>query len=141
MIKIKWIIFKFPKAHFGTIDLPNLFVYNELLFIIIVVARKKLDARVPIIRSDKDIPELWQRTDKSISSVLDVFVKAKTAVHVLRAIEPSLRFGEQVANYLMGHQQLPQCPQAAREQGKCVRVASKKQFGEILIRMMEKVGK
>lgn len=93
---------------------------------------------MPIIRSDKDIPALWTRVDKSIKTVLDVFVKAKTAVHVLRAVEPNLRYGEQVANYLMRHQQLPLCPQAAREEGKCVRLASKKQFGEILIRMIEK---
>lgn len=96
---------------------------------------------MPIIRSDKDIPTLWSRMDKSVTTVLDVFVKAKTAVHVLRAVEPNLRFGEQVANYLAVHQQLPQCPRETREQGQCVRVASKKQFGEILIRMMEKVGK
>lgn len=93
---------------------------------------------MPIIHSDKDIPLLWTRTNKEIKTVLDVFIKAKTAVHVLRAVEPNLRFGEQVANYLMRHHQLPQCPEEAREQGKCVRVASKKQFGEILIRMLEK---
>lgn len=93
---------------------------------------------MPIIRSDKDIPLLWNRTDKSIVTVLDVFLKAKTAVHVLRAVEPNMRLGEQVANYLMSHQQLPQCPQEAKDQKKCVRLASKKQFGEILIRMMER---
>lgn len=103
-------------------------------------ARKRLESSVPIIRSDKDIPMLWNRTDKSVETVLDVFLKAKTAVHVLRAVEPNMRLGEQVANYLMRHQQLPQCPQEAKEQKKCVRVASKKQFGEILIRMMEKSG-
>lgn len=92
---------------------------------------------MPIIRSDKDIPALWTRSDRSVNTVLDVFVRAKTAVHVLRAVEPNLRFGEQVANYLMRNHQLPQCPEAARERGKCVRVASKKQFGEILIRMLE----
>ena len=92
---------------------------------------------MPIIRSDKDIPELWSRADKSINTVLDVFVKAQTTVHVLRAVEPNLRFGEQLANHLKRAKELPVCPKGAKEKGKCARVASKKQFGEILIKMME----
>lgn len=110
-------------------------------YLVTIAARKKLEASVPIIRSDKDIPLLWSRGNKAVATVLDVFVKAQTAVHVLRAVEPNLRFGEQVANYLMRHQQLPQCPREARGLGKCVRVASKKQFGEVLIRMMENRGR
>lgn len=92
-----------------------------------------------IIRSDKDILDILKRSDSSIKSVLDVFVRAKTSVHVLRAVEPNLRFGEQVANYLAKHPSMPQCPAANddREWRKCARVASKKQFGEILIHMMD----
>lgn len=101
-------------------------------------ARKRLETSVPIIHSDKDIPMLWSRSDKSVKTVLDVFVKANTDVHILRAVEPNLRFGEQVANYLMRHKVLPGCPAEARREGKCVRVASKKQLGEVLIKMMEK---
>lgn len=107
-----------------------------MILFLLFSARKRLETIVPIIRSDKDIPALWMRSDTTVNNVLDVFVRAKTAVHVLRAVEPNLRFGEQVANYLMRSHQLPQCPAKARERGKCVRVASKKQFGEILIRMM-----
>ncbi|XP_059618028.1 chondroitin sulfate synthase 2 [Phlebotomus argentipes] len=101
-----------------------------------VEARKKLESSVPIVRTDRDIPQLLERPDKTVNTIVDMFIKSQTPVHLLRAVEPNLKFGGALIEHLAKGASSPQC--AYRENleshGKCIRMGSKKQLGEWLVR-------
>lgn len=100
-----------------------------------VEARKKLEASVPIVRSDNDIRSLLFRSSQDINSIVDMFTKAQISIHILRAIEPNLRFGESLSNYLSKLNNVPQC--LAEDSIKCIRFASKKQIDGIVLNYEE----
>ncbi|KAH8293342.1 hypothetical protein KR018_007670 [Drosophila ironensis] len=110
-----------------------------------VQARKLLHPQgLPIIRSDLDIDQLLLPTDASktrpanVESILDMFVAAQHSVHILRGVEPNLRFGQDVRNFLARGGSLPdEMPeQCGREQ--CIHLASRKQIGDAIIRYEDK---
>lgn len=101
-------------------------------------ARKALEPLVPIVRTDNDIESVLTRADQSISGVIDLFIKAGTGVHVMRAIEPNLRFGAAIRNYLNRTETIPQCEyRNTMLHHKCVRFASRKQIGDVLIKYQD----
>lgn len=60
-------------------------------------------------------------------------------MHVMRAIEPNLRFGRTIKDYLSSSTSVPQCElQNTEESNKCVRIASRKQIGDALIKFQDK---
>ncbi|XP_034659870.1 chondroitin sulfate glucuronyltransferase [Drosophila subobscura] len=110
-----------------------------------VQARKLLHPQgLPIIRSDLDIDQLLEPAPQSqsrpegVESILDMFVAAQHSVHILRGVEPNLRFGLDVRNHLgrggMLPEQLPEL--CGREQ--CIHLASRKQIGDAIIRYEDK---
>ncbi|TDG41640.1 hypothetical protein AWZ03_011938 [Drosophila navojoa] len=108
-----------------------------------VQARKLLDPLgLPIMRSDLDIDQLLLATSKprtsKIESILDMFVAAQHTVHILRAVEPHLRFGLDVRNHLArGGSLPPTLPQSCGGQH-CIHLASRKQIGDAIIRYEDK---
>lgn len=108
------------------------------MFILFSV-RKLLEANVPIVRNDNDIDSIFHRTDQAITNILDIFIKANNGIHVMRAIEPNLRFGRTIKNYLNATQSIPHCEYWNTEQShKCIRIASRKQIGDALIKFQDK---
>ncbi|ALC48759.1 CG43313 [Drosophila busckii] len=100
-----------------------------------VAARKLMDPLgLPIIRNDQDIEELLQSTKRpaGIESILDMFVAAQHSVHILRAIEPHLRFGLAVRKHLGRGGTLP--PSCGATASQCIHLASRKQIGDAIIR-------
>ncbi|KAL7744560.1 hypothetical protein ACLKA6_017077 [Drosophila palustris] len=108
-----------------------------------VQARKLLDPLgLPIMRSDLDIEQLLQSAlrPSGVESILDMFVAAQHTVHILRAVEPHLRFGLDVRNHLARGGKLPMpmplSSSCGREQ--CIHLASRKQIGDAIIRYEDK---
>ncbi|XP_068158123.1 chondroitin sulfate glucuronyltransferase [Drosophila tropicalis] len=120
-----------------------------------VQARKLLDPQgLPIIRSDLDIEELLLAPNRpeGVTSILDMFVAAQHTVHILRGVEPNLRFGQNVRNHLARGGSLPtgtstadaeaesvdtrQCSKPGRAH--CIHLASRKQIGDAIIRYEDK---
>ncbi|KAJ6638640.1 Chondroitin sulfate synthase 2, partial [Pseudolycoriella hygida] len=102
-----------------------------------VEARKLLEAQVPIVRTDNDIDLLMNRSDKSVKNILDMFVKSKSSLHVLRAIEPNLRFGATVKEFLSKTKEVPICPYWYTDSAdQCVHIFSRKQVGDVLIKSL-----
>lgn len=116
-----------------------------------LTARKALRLRVPIVRTDNDIDTFVLQSDPAVRHVVDLFVAARSAVHILRAIEPQLRLGAVIRQYLAnlppGHE-IPKCPfatvemvdqadQAQYEQHRCIHLAGRKQLGDVLVKMEE----
>lgn len=94
------------------------------------------------MRSDLDIEQLLLSTSKprtsKIDSILDMFVAAQHTVHILRAVEPHLRFGLDVRNHLArGGSLPPTLPQSCGGQH-CIHLASRKQIGDAIIRYEDK---
>ncbi|KAG5683915.1 hypothetical protein PVAND_013173 [Polypedilum vanderplanki] len=101
-----------------------------------VDARKKLEQYVPIVRKDADIINLQTRQYKDVTRVIDIFVRAKTQVHILRAVEPTLRFGINLNNFLEKFQGkvLPKCQYLNTTlEHKCINLISRKQLGEAIV--------
>ncbi|XP_055617714.1 chondroitin sulfate synthase 2 [Toxorhynchites rutilus septentrionalis] len=101
-----------------------------------VESRKSLEQLLPIVRSDRDIVNLVNYTQDSISNVAELFVRANNKIHVLRGIEPNLRLGRAMENFLAGDPDgeklvTLQCEEADPE--RCVRIASKKQIGDVFV--------
>lgn len=124
-----------------------LYVFNGVcVCLFFFSARKSLRHRVPIVRSDNDIETFNQQSDPSIRHVVDLFVAARSAVHILRAIEPQLRLGVDIRQFLANLQpnaNIPQCPFAIdqindddqQEQHRCIHLAGRKQLGDVLVKM------
>lgn len=113
------------------IDLKNVLKLKFLL------ARKLLESQVPIVRTDNDIELLLSRLDKSVKNILDMFVKSKIPLHVLRAIEPNLRFGITAKEYITKTKEAPICPYSNTDSAdQCVHIFSRKQIGDILIKFL-----
>lgn len=94
---------------------------------------------MPIVRADSDIEQIFQRDDQSITNILDVFVKADSDIHVMRAIEPNIRFGRAIKNHLSMAKAMPVCDLwDTVDSEKCIRIASKKQIGDAVIRFESK---
>lgn len=113
-----------------------------------VEARKKLESIIPIVRNDNDIDSLQHRSDKNINNVLDMFVAAQLPVHILRAVEPNLRFGEAIRRYFENKDaMIPKCPlhefngddSLRRTNENCIHLASRKQIGDAIIRFRDKI--
>lgn len=115
-------------------------VIKNLTNIVSFTARKKLEAFVPIVRKDADIVNLQSRQYKDIHRVLDIFIRAQTSVHLLRAVEPTLRFGiglEKFLHNISGQSQsLPKCEFLNTSMDwKCINLASRRQLGEAIVAM------
>lgn len=106
-----------------------------------VQARKLLDPLgLPIMRSDLDIEQLLQSPQRpsGVESILDMFVAAQHSVHILRAVEPHLRFGLDVRNHLARGGQLPMPLPKTCGREQCIHLASRKQIGDAIIRYEDK---
>lgn len=72
-------------------------------------------------------------------NILDLFIKSNSGIHVMRAIEPNIRFGRTIKNYLNTTQSVPRCEHwNTDENRKCTRIASRKQIGDALIKYQDK---
>lgn len=107
----------------------------------IFAVRKSLEQLVPIVRTDNDIDSILDRGDQSINSILDLFIKADSGIHVMRAIEPNFRLeSSAIENYMKTARDMPRCDYWNTEQsGKCIRIASRKQIGDALIKYQDSV--
>lgn len=98
-----------------------------------------MESLVPIVRSDNHIEAILHREDQSINNILDLFIKSNTGIHVMRAIEPNIRFGRTIKNYLNETSSIARCEFRDSDQsGKCIRIASRKQIGDALIKYQTK---
>jgi chondroitin polymerizing factor len=98
---------------------------------------------VPIVRKDADISNLHSRQYQDVNNVLDIFVRGQTSLHVLRAVEPTLRFGVTLDNFLesISGQSLPKCKyQNTTLDYKCVNLVSRKQLGEAIVALEHSKG-
>lgn len=96
-----------------------------------------LESQVPIVRTDNDIELLVNRLDKSVKNILDMFVKSKIPLHVLRGIEPNLRFGTNAKEVIDYTKETPMCPYWNTDSAdQCVHLFSRKQIGDVLIRFL-----
>ncbi|KAH8400297.1 hypothetical protein KR215_009986 [Drosophila sulfurigaster] len=95
---------------------------------------------LPIMHTDLDIEQLLQSPQRpaGVESILDMFVAAQHTVHILRAVEPHLRFGLDVRQHLArgGELPMPLPSRCGREQ--CIHLASRKQIGDAIIRYEDK---
>uniref|UniRef100_A0A1A9VC24 Hexosyltransferase n=1 Tax=Glossina austeni TaxID=7395 RepID=A0A1A9VC24_GLOAU len=129
-----------------------------------VQARKLVETSLPIMRMDTDIERLFTRADKSINNILDMFVSSKLSVHILRGVEPNLRYGGGIRHFVDKQRRengnsltLPKClaatsdvsdrnsnskslpePLIGSSQRKCIHLASRKQIGDAIIRYEDK---
>ncbi|EDW62593.2 chondroitin sulfate synthase 2 [Drosophila virilis] len=108
-----------------------------------VQARKLLDhLGLPIMRSDLDIEQLLLQAPQrpaGVESILDMFVAAQHTVHILRAVEPHLRFGLAVRSHLArGGSLPPTLPADGCGRQQCIHLASRKQIGDAIIRYEDK---
>lgn len=91
---------------------------------------------MPIVRKDADIINLQSRQYQDVDRVLDIFIRAQTSVHLLRAVEPTLRFGMGLEKFLDGRpgEAMPKCEyQNTSVDFKCINLASRKQLGEAAV--------
>ncbi|XP_035779035.1 chondroitin sulfate synthase 2-like [Anopheles albimanus] len=117
-----------------------------------VAVRKELEGRLPIVRSDRDIVNLLGTNGTgpvpaghgddgavgSLNNIVQLFLQAGTDIHVLRAIEPNLRHGSSIRNFLATDPQGDRfaklnCPERNGNRQQCIRIASKKQIGDLLV--------
>ena len=61
----------------------------KLRNIFFISARKNIETKIPIVRTDKDI-SIILKTENSIESIFDMFVSF-SELHSFRAVEPSLK--------------------------------------------------
>lgn len=101
-------------------------------------ARKALERQVPIVRTDNDIDTILDRSDKTINNILDIFIQSSTKIHILRAIEPNLRFGAAIKNSIEQTKTIPHCEfWNTADDHKCLRLASRKQIGDAIVRFQD----
>lgn len=100
------------------------------------------------------------RVPKQYNNILDMFVSSKLPVHILRGIEPNLRFGVAIRNFIENINNMADIPQCnsgvtlseSLDNGhdrnpdeyngllkrKCIHLASRKQIGDAIIRYEDK---
>lgn len=94
---------------------------------------------VPIVRYDNQIENLLNRDDQSIANILDLFMKSNSGIHIMRAIEPNIRFGRILRNYLNVTNSIPKCEFWNTDKAtKCIRIASRKHLGDAIIKFQSK---
>lgn len=94
---------------------------------------------VPIVRFDNQIENLLNRDDQSIANILDLFMKSNSGIHIMRAIEPNIRFGRILRNYLNVTNSIPKCEFWNTDKAaKCIRIASRKHLGDAIIKFQSK---
>lgn len=96
---------------------------------------------MPIVRSDREISSLLKSNLNKVQNIVDIFVHSKTSVHLLRAVEPTLRFGQGILKHLEENSEdpLPKCEYYNTPfENKCISLASRKQIGEVLVSQNEK---
>lgn len=120
-----------------------------------VQARKRVEGVLPITRNDNDIGQLFTRFDKSINSILDMFVASQLQLHIFRGVEPNLRYGSSIKHFLEQTRNIPECIafsnnlntnhginesfiSTRHESRKCLHLASRKQIGDAIIRFEDK---
>uniref|UniRef100_A0A182SW67 Hexosyltransferase n=1 Tax=Anopheles maculatus TaxID=74869 RepID=A0A182SW67_9DIPT len=124
----------FDRANYDVVS----FYSNDYVF-----ARKQLEQLLPIVRNDRDIVNLLSTnstqpiTSSTITNIIDLFTLSNSKIHVLRAIEPNLRYGRSIANFLSNDPYGEQfaklhCSEEA-ERRQCIRIASKKQIGDVFV--------
>lgn len=125
---------------------------------------------IPITRTDADIertinwgqrwpssadvgadpdPDSYSAPDvhrPTIRSILEMFIVSEVPVHILRGVEPNLRYGGAIKQYFDElsspgggrRRSIPRCPLAdakrPQEARKCIHLASRKQIGDAIIR-------
>lgn len=101
-----------------------------------------MERLVPIVRIDNDIESVLDRADQSVNGILDLFIKANSGIHVMRAIEPNFRFeSTAIHNFMKTSKDMPRCDYWNTEQSdKCIRIASRKQIGDALIKYQDSYG-
>lgn len=124
----------FDRANYDVIS----FYSNDYVF-----ARKQLEQLLPIVRTDRDIVNLLASNNTQlgnssmITNIIELFTLCNNKIHILRAIEPNLRYGRSISNVLSndpyGEQisKLHCSEDAARKM--CIRIASKKQIGDVFV--------
>ncbi|XP_052861814.1 chondroitin sulfate synthase 2 [Anopheles cruzii] len=107
-----------------------------------VASRKEMESVLPIVRTDRDIINLLDlnttKTDSrgTIANIVELFTRAGSKIHVLRAIDPNLRFGNSMNNFLANDpyaERISKLRCTANDKQQCVRIASKKQIGDLLM--------
>lgn len=97
---------------------------------------------MPIVRTDNDIDAILERSDKSIENILDLFLKSSSKLHILRAVEPNLRFGTALKNRIERTKSIPRCEFWNTDNAdKCIRIASRKHIGEAIVRFQDGIPK
>ena len=76
-------------------------------------ARKSIEPLLPIIRSDNDIEQLLAQAPAHINTILDMFVASKLSVHALRGVEPNLRYGIAIRNFMENINNMSDIPQCS----------------------------
>lgn len=113
-------------------------IFNlQVSFFPSLLARKALEPLVPIVHIDSNIENFLSRTDQSIRNIVDVFVRSQLPIHILRAIEPNLRFGNAIRNFIDENKSknIPMCPLWNTENAnKCIHIASRKNIGDALLK-------
>lgn len=114
-------------------------IVSLMYFCFLFTVRKSMESLVPIVRSDNHIESILHREDQSIMNILDLFIKSNSGIHVMRAIEPNLRLGRILKSHLNTTNSVPRCEFWDTDQNsKCLRIASRKQIGDALIKYQSK---
>lgn len=83
--------------------------------------RRKTETSIPIIRTDKDIPNIMNGSYPQFKNVFDYFVTYNSDLHYFRAVEPSLK--------IKFHQE----KQCDNDESSIMRFGSKVQLASILL--------
>lgn len=95
---------------------------------------------MPIIRSDNDIENILSRIDKTVNNILDMFIRSRISVHILRAIEPNMRFGSAIKSHIAISKDIPLCQYRNTERAdQCIHLASRKQIGDALVKYEDRI--
>lgn len=105
-----------------------------------------METEVPIVRNDRDIVNLANKSSPHVNKIIDIFIESHHSVHVLRAVEPNLRFGQAVQSYLMKYDKIPKCPYSNSTTSspnlldKCIKLGSRKQIAESILPYEKELG-
>lgn len=140
----------------------NCIAIKLFIVFVFILARKLIESLIPITRTDADIERTIKEGDRwrnnmhyadwnsdqldqqQMHNILEMFIVSKLPVHVLRGVEPNLRYGGGIKQYLdelspsTDGRFIPRCPfinsTNNRDLHKCIHLASRKQIGDAIIR-------